>query len=166
MTSKETLQPNEPFEFTERERLYDRISHARFQALLQDARTTIHAAELSSNSYGEFLFVTISRGSDERREFLTFYGLGYHDYRERWITETWSWYEAMETPKTQAQRLTREEAEELIAQRQAEIRPYLEQNTQSKRGKLFELLADFTDEDSAVAEMDDLGDMLDDLLGE
>lgn len=166
MTSKETLQPNEPFEFTERERLYDRISHARFQALLLDARTTIHAAELSSNSYGEFLFVTLSQGGGEKRQYLTFWGMGYHEYRERWITETWSWYEAMETPKMQAQRLSKQEAEEFIAQRQAEIRPYQGQNTQSKCGKLFELLADLTDEDGALAELEDLGGAADWLIGD
>jgi hypothetical protein len=50
--------------------------------------TTIHAAELSSNSYGEFLLVTVSRPGEEKPTYLTLYGLGYHEYRERWSTET------------------------------------------------------------------------------
>jgi len=50
MPEKEQPQPNQPFEFTEHERLYDQLTNARFQALLDDPETLIHEAELSSNS--------------------------------------------------------------------------------------------------------------------
>jgi hypothetical protein len=166
MTGKEQLQPNQPFEFSEHERLYDRLSHARFEQLLRDQQTTIHAAELSSNSFGEFLFVTISRRAVEKQTYLTFYGLGYHDYRERWLTETWRWYEAMETPGLEQRRLSRAEIQQLLTQRQAEIRPYLNQDTQTKRGKLFDWLADLTDEDGALSELEDLGGAVDWLLND
>ena len=165
MPGTERPQPTS-FEFTEREHLYDQLSHARFMELLADEQTTIHAAELSENSYGAFLFVTISRPKADKRTYLTIYGLGYHEYRERWITEVWSWYEAMETPKLQAQRLTREEVEHTLSQRQEEIRPYLNQHAQSKRGLLYEILAEFTDEDGAISELEDLGDDADWLLGD
>jgi hypothetical protein len=39
----------------------------------------------------------------------------------------------------------------------------MDQDTQSERGKLFEILADLTDEDVALAEMEDL-ELLDDWI--
>lgn len=159
-------QPTPSFEFTERERLYDKLGHARFLSLLADEHTTIHTAELSENSYGEFLFVTVSRSEAERRIQMTFYGLGFHDHRERWITDVWSWYEGSELSKVREQRLSREAVAQLIAQRQQEITPYLNQSTQSSRGKLYEFLADLTDEDGAISELEDLEDAADWLFGE
>lgn len=158
--------PAPPFEFSENERLFDQLGHQRFLALLRDQQTTIHTAELSGNSYGEFLFVTISRPKQERRTQLTFFGLGYHEYRERWITDVWSWYEGSELTKVREQRLSREAVEQLIAERQQEIAPYLNQTAQSSRGKLYEFLADLTDEDGAISELEDLGDAADWLFGD
>ena len=110
--------------------------------------------------------MTISRPKGARRTQLTFYGLGFHQYRERWITDVWSWYEGSELSKVREQRLNREAVEQLIAQRQQEIAPYLNQATQSSRGKLYEFLADLTDEDGAIAELEDLEDAADWLFGE
>lgn len=166
MQEQEQPQPSPPFEFTERERLYDKLGHARFLSLLADERTTIHTAELSENSYGEFLFVTVSRPNTVRRVQMTFYGLGFHDHRERWITDVWPWYEGSELSKIREQRLSREAVEQLIAKRQQEIAPYLNQATQSSRGKLYEFLVDLTDEDGALAELEDLEDAADWLFGE
>jgi hypothetical protein len=57
-----------------------------------------------------------------------------------------------------------EEAEQLLQQRRAEIAPLVGKTTQSGRGKLFEMLADLTDEDGALSEMEDMGDDLADWL--
>ena len=75
--SKEQAQPPEPFAFTDHEKLWDKISNSRFRALLDDTQTMIHKAEVGANSYGEFLFVTVSRPEEGRRHVLTFYGYGY-----------------------------------------------------------------------------------------
>jgi hypothetical protein len=79
--------PYEVFGLTERERLSWRVSQERFDEFIQDERTIIHTIESSSNNYGEFLFVTTSRVGDQGRIFMSFYGLGYHEYRERWFTK-------------------------------------------------------------------------------
>lgn len=55
----------------------------------------------------------------------------------------------------------REEAQELISRRREEIAPYVNQQPQSGRGKLFEMIADLTDDDAALTEIDDLGDFAD-----
>ena len=64
---KERPQAQDEFEFTENEKLFDRISHERFKEMIEDEATTVHKAEVSSNNYGEFLFVTTSRASQEGR---------------------------------------------------------------------------------------------------
>lgn len=166
MSGKEQPQPDQPFAFTERERLFDQLSHARFQALLNDRDTIIHEVEMSSNSFGEFLFVTVSRPGAEQRTYYTCYGLGYHDYRERWITGAWSWFESSRIYTLETQQVTREEAEQIIAERKAEIQPHLDKYTQSPRGRLYEFLAEITDEDGAISELEDLGDAADWLFGE
>lgn len=158
--SKEHLPPQpDPFSFSERERLYDRVSDARFRALLGDELTQVHNAELSSNNYGEFVFVTLSRPTQQGRQAATFWGLGYHEYRERWIADYWNWYSTTLWRDKAEKALVKEEVEKLIEERREEIAPYLGKEQQSQRGKLFELLADLTDEDGAYTELEDLGDI-------
>ena len=93
--SPETLKPipdkPDPFGFTEHEKLWDRVSHERFLSILESEQTSIHRAEVSSNTFGEFLFVTTSRDEAEKTVYVTFWGLGYHDYRERWVADEWYW---------------------------------------------------------------------------
>src|SRR5690606_30008053 len=147
--SKERFHPIDPFGFTEHEQLYMRIADARFRALLQDEGTAIHNVHLDSNTYGEFIFVTLGRSANGQHSFVTFFGLGYHESRERWITDHWYWYTATLFPDTLQKSITLSEAHALLKQRQAEIEPYTSDQTQTPHGALFELLADLTDEDGA-----------------
>lgn len=163
---KESLPPGEGFEFTEREELFGRVRDERFAKILADSRTTVHEITEDSNNYGEFLFVTVSRPDGNRRACLTFYGLGYHEYRERWIIDEWAWYEANATAERLGQEIPKHQAEAMIRERRESITPYVGQEEQSPRAKLFELLADLTDEDGAYVELEDLGDVADWLLGD
>jgi hypothetical protein len=116
---------------------------------------------------GEFVFITVSRSEEGRQQLWTLYGLGFHDYRERWYTDEWAFYRTDPFPKTLEQRTSREEVDELLRARREEIAPYAAKNTQTSRGKLFEMLAELTDDDGAIAEMEDLNpDILDALLGD
>lgn len=160
--SKEAPRPHDQgFTFTEREQLYYRISHERFRTMFDDKTTTIHRIEVSYNSYGEFLFVTASQETEHGRQPITFYGLGFHDYRGRWISKEWFWYKANAHPATTTRIVPKAEAQEALNQRLEEITPYVTEDQQTRRDQLFELLADLTDDDGALAEMDDLG--IDDL---
>lgn len=155
--SKERVHPTDPFGFTEHEQLYTRISDIRFRALLEAEATTIHNIHLDSNTYGEFIFVTLGCSANRQRSFVTFFGLGYHESRERWITDHWYWYTATLFSDTLQQHLALPEAQALLEQRQAEIEPHITDQTQTPYGALFELLADLTDEDGALSELEDLG---------
>ncbi len=90
--------PYEIFGLTEKEQLFWRVSDERFRSLLEDELTMVHRIEASHNDYGEFLFVTASRPGVKERICMTFYGLGFHEHRERWITDEWFWYQANLTP--------------------------------------------------------------------
>lgn len=148
--------PEVEFGLTDRERLFDRVSHDRLLGFLNDETTTVHRLEASHNNYGEFLFVWTSKPGQERRIWMTFYGLGYHEQRERWVTEEWFWYRGNPLPENLQQDISREEAVKLVQERLKSISPYAGQQEQSQRGKLFEMLADLTDEDGAYSEMQDL----------
>lgn len=157
--------PYEIFGFNEQEHLSVRVSRERFDEIIDDDRTIIHTIQPSSNDFGEFLFVTTSRPGTKERVAMTFYGLGYHEHRERWITEEWFWYQTEPFPSMMGQQIDKEEAKNQIRQRLESIIPNLDQSTQTRHGETFELLADLTDEDGALAEMEDL-ESLDSWLGE
>ncbi len=154
------------FGFTYDEDLYDRMSGERFAEILGDESTTIHEIVTSYNNYGEFLFVTTSRPDDQQRRVVTFYGLGFHEHRERWYTDEWHWYAANNLPRLDEQVVEKEHAIELIARRRAEIEAYVGTVDQSPHAKLFEMLADLTDEDGAYTELEDLGGLADWLFDE
>jgi hypothetical protein len=158
--TKEIPQPASGFEFTEHEKLYDRLSDERFMEMIRDERTTVHDIATSSNMYGEFLFVTASRPNVTKLDCVTFFGLGFHEKRERWITETWSWYDAHQTEERLAITVDWGEVEVLIQTRRDEIAEDMKQfpAEQSRSGVLYEFLADLTDEDGAATELDDLLD--------
>ena len=166
MTHEQGPKPSRPrpaaeFGFSDKEQLYDRISHERLLEFLADEATQVHRIEESTNNYGEFLFVTLSRPGANRRIWVGFYGLGYHEYRERWLVDEWFWYQNNPLPEKLQQDISREEAIEKVQERSAELRRYAKQPPQTKQGRLFEMLADLTDEDGAYSEMQDLGDLTD-----
>jgi len=156
--------PGEAFGFTEREQLFYRITHARFREIFEDETTNVHRIELSLNSYGEFLFVTLSKPDERSRHPVTFYGLGYHEYRERWIHQEWYWYQTH--PTMVGQTMDKDEARKLLDSREQEIAPHTRQERQSQRAQLYEIMADLTDEDGALTELEDLEDMIGGLDGE
>lgn len=147
---------NPCFSFTEREKLYDYISHNRFMALMEQPDVDIHEIQESTNSFGEYLFVTVSCRSEQPKLLYTFWGLGYHEYRERWITDTWQWYESQQNPSKKAV-LPKHEAIMQIKEREAFVRAHATPTRQSRQAQLYELMADLTDEDGALSELDDLG---------
>lgn len=144
------------FSFTEREKLYDRISHQRLMALISQAEVDIHEVSLSTNSFGEYLFVTVSCRTEQPRRLLTFWGLGFHEQRERWIAETWQWYESQRALGA-LPILPKDETSARIQEREAFVLTQTNPTKPSRRAAMYELLADLTDEDGALTELEDLG---------
>ncbi len=57
--------------------------------------------------------------------------------------------------------LDTEEVKKLLHERRKRVQASAQQARQSERGKLFEMLADLTDDDGAYVEMQDLDDLAD-----
>lgn len=148
--------PAEAFGFHAREILFDRVSDERFQVLLADAGTTVHRVEVTANSYGEFCFCTLSRPGQDRRIFVSFYSLGYHEHRERWLTGEWFWFVSQPWPELAEEVLPKADAQKRIQARRQAIAGFAAEVTQSRRGQLFELLADLGDDDGAITAMEEL----------
>jgi hypothetical protein len=153
------IKPYEVFGFTEKERAQWRISADRFDEILENRHTTIHTIEPASNTYGEFLFVTASRSRDEGRVYMGFYGLGYHEYRERWLVDEWYWFQERHSKELLRQQIPLEEAKTRIEERIEDIRPDIAEDTQTPRGELFEFLAELGDEDGALVAFQDLDEV-------
>lgn len=151
---------------TEQEALSWRVSNERFNAIINDEQTIIHTIRESANNFGEFLFVTTSRVEEEGRVAMSFYSLGFHEHRERWLTDEWFWYQANAYPEMMQDQIDREEAKEMIQHRLESIRPYIQEDTQTEYGQLFETIADLTDDDGALVELQDLGNLAGWLLGD
>ena len=64
------------------------------------------------------------------------------------------------------QNMEKEEASDLIQKRRESILPYVQEDTQTDYGRLFEILADLTDEDGALAELQDLEKVAEWVLGD
>ena len=148
------LKTADVFGLTSKEQLYDFISDTRFQAILQSEETTIHQIAVDTNSYGEFMFVTVSREATGKLRFMTFWGLGFHEPRERWLTQEWRFHESYlrKFPLP----ISKVEALQEIQQRRDEIAEDAVDTTPTQVAMLFNLLADLTDEDGALNELEDL----------
>lgn len=148
--------PNPCITFTEREKLHDNISHTRFMALVMQPDVDVHEVKEDGNSFGEYVFVTLSCRTEQPKKLYTFWGLGYHEYRERWITDSWQWYESQQQPLKKPV-LEKDEAITQIKEREAFVRANAAPTQQSRQAQLYELMADLTDEDGALSELEDLG---------
>jgi len=147
--------PYELFGFTEGEKLRWRVDQDRFKEILNDETTQIHNITESTNTFGEFLFVTTSRPGYQGRICMTFYGNGFHEYRERWLINEWFWYQATAKPDLLREQIPKDEAQEMLQGHWDKIKPHIRLDTQTERGFLFETLADLTDDDGALAEFQD-----------
>jgi hypothetical protein len=151
--------PAEQFGLTENEQLFSRVSEKRFLELLADGTTLIHSAKETANSYGDFLFVTVTRPGEKERIGMTFYGLGYHEYRERLIKDEWFLYQTDLGPEALKNEIPKEEVEKLLKERASEMLSAYGNETQSQIGAVFELIADIGWALLAYVEEPDGGDI-------
>jgi hypothetical protein len=152
--------PYQNFGFTESEILYFRVTHKRFLDILLDQKSKIHTVIESGNTFGDFLFVTVNRESNGRQLMVTFYGLGFHEYRDRWFIYEWHWYQSFSNSESCEGEINKDEAVKQVEARKDEISPYAEKTKQPEAGYMFEMLADLTEDDGAIADFDDNLDFL------
>jgi hypothetical protein len=153
------------FAFSESEWLSDQITHARFLRLLHDPDTRVLAMNETTNSYGEFLFVTVAglmptvtrpALAGDGRFIVTFWGLGFHDARECYLIDLWRFHEAQLIDEgvpalNTAACLQQIEARRAQCQADAATIP-----APSSRAAAFAFFAELGDEDGALTELEDL----------
>lgn len=153
MTEKRPLKSEDVYDLRKQERLFDRISHERFTQLLDNITTRVHLIQVSANNYGEFLFMTTSRTVEDEMYRLTFWGLGYHEYRDRWLEDEWFWYAGYTNPDVNELLVEKDDVQAQLTQRTEDIRRHSVAHIQTQRGQFFEILADLTDDDGTIAEL-------------
>jgi hypothetical protein len=141
-----------------------RVAHDTLLALIGQRGTRVLRVTESYNDYGEWLFVTLSAVLPRRaagrirrmRQTYTFYGLGYHERRERWIAEVWDCYPACR-PRADSAPPDKASVLAQIAERHADCRALAAaQPAPGDRAGLYAALADLTDDDAADCELADL----------
>ena len=145
--------PYEIYGLTDEEASCLRVTDDRLKEILATPDTTPRTLKLSTNMFGEFLFLTTSRGVGPESVYMTFYGLGYHKYRERWISDEWFWYQSNESAVDFSTPISGEEVIDQLEQRLTEISPNLDKDTQTERGRKFEHFAELFDDDAALTAM-------------
>ena len=145
--------PYEVFGLSDKEAAWWRLTDARFREIILSPATIIHRVSASSNSHGDFLFVTTSRLVLQGRVGMTFFGMGYHENSKRWITDEWYWYQTPIQPHLIRERVKKEEAEKLLMQRIEIISRCSNENSQQQQGETKDILTDLAEEDSALVEM-------------
>ena len=146
------------FAFTETETRDERLTHERFIALLDMRGAQVHSVQINTNNYGEFLFVIVSLPApDGARLYRTFWGLGFHEARERWMSEYWRWYDSQFYARRPSHALDKTYARVLIDERRIWVLAESAVNTPpSARAQLFAVFAGETDDDGATTMLEDL----------
>jgi hypothetical protein len=150
----------EAFGLSDTETLFNRFGETRLRTLLDQPDIQVHSAQVDSNSYGEFLFITLSREYQGKRQVLTCFSLGYHESRETWIQKGWSFYQSDETTQLLREEVSKAQVQALLEERRAAVAAWAKEvDAPSQRALLFSLLADLTDEDGAYSELEELDDL-------
>lgn len=74
----------------ENENLFNKVSYRRLIEILNKDEVNILRFTKSTNSYGSFQFINIQ--INDCKEYLTFYGLGLHEYRNRYYIDEFHVY--------------------------------------------------------------------------
>lgn len=142
--------------FTDHENLYYRVTHARMLEIIRDPNWKIIKSNRDRNSYGEFRFVTITGtrtgtnidGQPVTYETnITFYGNGYHEYRDT-TPETWEFYATSTSRRDNPHPLSKSKVIREIQGERAAMTWHAPSNN------AFTQLADLTDDDFALVEME------------
>ena len=135
--------------------LYDRVKHETLMKLIDRAEYIYYFNE-SSNDYGRFLFIGLALRYNNELIPITFYGLGYHELRDKYLVDEWFFYLSNYFMLERRVNMSKEEIKKIIEQKRKELKEIAKNHKPSKRGILFSEIADLTDEDGALSIFEDL----------
>jgi len=134
--------------------LDDVVKHETLMKLI-DRAEYIYQFENANNLYGHFLFIGLALRFQNEIIPITFYGLGYDEYKDKYIVDKWGFYWANTFVLEERVDLTKEEIKKKIEERRKEVKKLAKEHKQSKTGKLYEAIASLTDQDGAITLMED-----------
>lgn len=158
--------PN-PFGLKETEVLFDSVSGERLMSFIKQDEVTVWDYSRSSNSYGEFRFITLVKGHESGFAMLTFYGHGYHEPRGETLWDTWHFFGRNRMSAEEFERWTKWETRKQTPKHRVMKYLPLERDTwklkaekepeKSERQWLHTELAIISDDDAAMGMLDDFG---------
>lgn len=145
---------------TEDELLHSRLLYARLSEIMAKENVTLRYAEVSTNVYGEFMFVTITTPAPGYYESgyelrCCLYGLGWHEYRNRVITHWEIGDISFQRIRDGENAIRFQDAMDRIGERHVEAKIIFagEREKLAKEdrdwGDIFSQIADLTDDDAA-----------------
>jgi hypothetical protein len=140
-------------DLTKSELLWDKVTPDRLYGLINNKDYEVISISHSTNSFGEFQFITLWNKS--ANDFVTFYGNGYHWARDRYITDYFSFYSGMRINYPEKHVLFKQSViDELKNVRElVEEKAKKHKRESNKKSSQFEMIADeIGDEDFAYSE--------------
>lgn len=135
---------------TENERLFNKVSYKHLLKILNKNDVNILSFSKSTNSYGIFQFITIK--INKCNEYVTFYGLGLHEYRNRYFIDEFHFYTNYYIEKD-VKILNKKEVIKKLAVLYKEIKKEEETTELGRTANdvMFEELADMADDDAVIS---------------
>lgn len=149
---------------TDRELLFDKISHKRMIQIINKPSVRVVSLKRDSNYHGEFLWISLVHNN----YYFTAYSMGFHEGKDRYITDEWSlvyfekYSQDIREKRNHVFRMDRQLVLDTIQKEQDECIRYQEKHTTSEEGKLYELIAELSDEDGAYSMLEDFGYLMED----
>jgi len=137
---------------TENEKLFSKISFKRLKKLLLEKDIEILRFERSTNSYGEFLFITcIEKGNDIT---YSFYGCGLHEYRNTYLNDVFHFYSGNSVKVLFNNPIPLDKNKTLL-DLEIEYNKYKKIELEDNRDEdtTFSMIADMADEDYAISNL-------------
>ena len=142
-------QEHNPFQITDHEKLWDKISNERVLEILNQPEVTVISCERSHNNYGEFLFLKLRKGN----RILSLYGMGEHErrgvvYSDMWCIGDFSLIHKWDEGKSLNKFTVEQQIYGELSRRQRT-------QPESDYNEVYNMVADLTDEDYAQIAMED-----------
>ena len=138
--------------FTNSELITGVVSDERLRKLFASDNIKISTAKISSNNYGEFMFINFSYNGVH----MMAYGYGYHEYRDRYYYDDWFFTDSSNY-YPMAPIVDKKSMFDDMDTRKSTIKKYAKGHQTSDHGYMFAEIADMADDDYAISEMEDMG---------
>ncbi len=134
---------------TEDERLWENISYKRLKEIIKMPNVRVVNYSIDTNSFGTFKFITIDYNNSKDR--ITFYGLGFHEYKDSYVHSIFKFYTSYKHSDDIEKILNKSDILQNLEEEYELLKEDVISHKQSREGEEFQLIAEMTDDDSAIS---------------